>query len=68
MHQAYLFCACTRVTSDSSAFLLFVLSSFFCAIDGRLFDGLCHVLFGPEQDLERLPWLRPASGREASAR
>ena len=31
MHQAYLFSACTRVTSGSSAFLLFVLSSFFFA-------------------------------------
>ena len=26
-----------------------------------LFDGMCIVLLGPEQDLERLPWLRPAS-------
>ena len=24
-----------------------------------LFDGLCIVLFGPEQNLKRLPWLRP---------
>ena len=42
----------TRVTSGSSAFL----SCF--AIDGRSFDGLCIVLSGPEQDLNRLPWLR----------
>ena len=47
----YLFCVCTRVTSGSSAFL-FVFA---------LFDGLCIVSFGPEQDLTMLPWLRTAS-------